>query len=63
RCVVFEDAIPGVEAACRAGMKAVALTTSLDAREFQGYPAVIRIATDYTSLRPQALVDAVRHRV
>jgi beta-phosphoglucomutase family hydrolase len=63
RCVVFEDAIPGVEAADRAGMRAVALTTSLDAREFQGYPAVIRIARDYTSLRPQALVDAVRNRV
>jgi beta-phosphoglucomutase family hydrolase len=63
RCVVFEDAVAGVEAAGRAGMKAVALTTSLDAREFQGHPAVIRIAKDYTSLRPQTLVDAVRHRV
>jgi len=61
RCVVFEDAIPGVEAAGRAGMKAVALTTSLDAREFQGHPAVIHIAKDYTLLRPQALVEAVKH--
>jgi beta-phosphoglucomutase len=59
RCVVFEDAIPGVEAAGRAGMKAVALTTSLDAREFQGHPAVIRIAKDYTVLRPETLVAAL----
>jgi beta-phosphoglucomutase family hydrolase len=63
RCVVFEDAVAGVEAAGRAGMKAVALTTSLDAREFQGHPSVIRIVKDYTSLRPQTLVDAVRHQV
>lgn len=63
RCVVFEDALAGVEAAGRAGMKAVALTTSLDAREFQGHPAVIRVAKDYTALQPQLLVDAVRHRI
>lgn len=62
-CVVFEDAIAGVEAAGRAGMKVVALTTSLDAQDFQGHPAVMRIAKDYTSLRPQALVDAVRRHV
>jgi HAD superfamily hydrolase (TIGR01509 family) len=58
-CVVFEDAISGIEAAGRAGMKAVALTTSLDPWEFQGHPAVIRIAKDYTLLRAQTLVDAV----
>ena len=61
-CVVFEDAISGIEAAGRAGMKAVALTTSLNTREFQGHPAVIHIAKDYTRLQPQALVEAMRHR-
>lgn len=63
RCVVFEDALAGVEAAGRAGMKAVALTTSLDAQEFLGHPAVIRTAKDYRPLRPQALADAVRRQV
>ena len=61
RCVVFEDAISGIEAAGRAGMMAVALTTSLDAREFQGHSAVIYIAKDYTLLRPQTLMEAVKH--
>jgi beta-phosphoglucomutase family hydrolase len=61
RCVVFEDAVAGVEAAGRAGMKAVALTTSLDAREFKGHSAVIQIAKDYTLLRPQTLVESVKH--
>lgn len=46
--------------AARAGMKAVAMTTSLTAREFQGHPAVIRIGADYTSLRPQDLLRMAR---
>jgi HAD superfamily hydrolase (TIGR01509 family) len=57
-CVVFEDAIFGIEAAGRAGMKAVALATSLAAGEFQTHPAVVCIARDYTSLQPRALLDA-----
>ena len=59
KCVVFEDALSGIEAAGRAGMGAVALTTSLAVREFRGYPAVIQIAGDYVSLHPHALVETV----
>ena len=59
KCVVFEDALSGIEAAGRAGMGAVALTTSLAAREFRGHPAVIQIAGDYVALHPHALAETV----
>ena len=57
-CVVFEDAMSGIEAAGRAGMKAVALATSLAAGEFQTHPAVFCIVRDYTSLEPRAIAEA-----
>ena len=58
-CLVFEDALAGIEAAFSAGMKAVALTTTVDRETFQGLPAVIRIAKDFTSLLPRALLTAM----
>jgi beta-phosphoglucomutase family hydrolase len=57
-CVVFEDALSGIEAAGRAGMRAVALTTSLAAAEFLGHRAVCRIIEDYTALEPQEFLAA-----
>jgi beta-phosphoglucomutase family hydrolase len=59
RCLVFEDALAGVEAATRAGMKAVALTTSRAASEFDAWPAVVQTARDFTALRPEALLSAL----
>jgi len=47
-CIVFEDAPKGVEAALRAGMRSVVLTTMHEKAEFSRYPNVIRFIKDYT---------------
>ncbi len=47
-CLVFEDAPKGVEAAHRAGMKCIVLTTMHVEEEFQEYPNVVRYIADYT---------------
>lgn len=57
-CLVFEDALAGIEAASRAGMKAVALTTTVDGGTFQDLPGVIQTAKDFTTLSPQSLLAA-----
>ncbi|MVN76377.1 HAD-IA family hydrolase [Hymenobacter sp. HMF4947] len=54
-CVVFEDAILGEQAAYRASMQCVALTTSLAAKDFQAPLATIKDFTELTPARLQAL--------
>ncbi|MES2127866.1 MAG: HAD family phosphatase [Pseudomonadota bacterium] len=49
-CIVFEDAPLGVEAARRAGMRAVVLTTTLPADAFAAFDNVIHIASDFSEL-------------
>jgi HAD superfamily hydrolase (TIGR01509 family) len=48
RCVVFEDAPKGVEAAMRANMPCIVLTTMHEKEEFLRYPNVLRYIADYT---------------
>ena len=49
-CLVFEDALGGIEAARRAGMDAVMICTTIDAHEVSGLPHVIRAVPDFTHL-------------
>jgi HAD superfamily hydrolase (TIGR01509 family) len=57
-CIVFEDAPLGVEAARRAGMRCVVLTTTLPAEAFAGFDNVIAIASDFSALDIDALFSA-----
>ncbi|CAN7374490.1 HAD family phosphatase [Pseudoduganella sp. LjRoot289] len=57
-CIVFEDAPLGVEAARRAGMRAVVLTTTLPADAFAEFDNVICVARDFSELDIGALFSA-----
>jgi len=48
RCLVFEDAPKGVEAALRANMPCIVLTTMHEKEEFERYPNVLNYIADYT---------------
>jgi len=50
RCLVFEDALGGIEAARRAGMEAVMICTTIDAQEVAGQSHVLRAVPDFTHL-------------
>jgi beta-phosphoglucomutase len=51
QCMVFEDALVGVEAAHRAEMRAIAITTTYEAHHFDSSPAVKRVINDFTELK------------
>ena len=48
-CIVFEDAPLGIEAARRAGMRAVALLTSARAETFASFDNLIAAMPDFTT--------------
>lgn len=54
-CIVFEDAPLGVEAARRAGMRCIVLTTTLPASSFAGFDNVIAIVRDFSELKTELL--------
>jgi beta-phosphoglucomutase family hydrolase len=55
RCIVFEDVPKGVEAARRAGMKAVVVLTSHNKEEFDDFGNVLKAVHDFTKLKVHEL--------
>lgn len=56
-CIVFEDALPGVEAAANAGMKCVAVTTTNKAEAFSDFSNIISIIDNFSGLSPESLFE------
>lgn len=56
-CLVLEDATKGVEAALRANMKCIVLSTAHNAEEFLNYPNVLKVVSDYTDPIFTDLID------
>ncbi|WP_407524159.1 HAD family phosphatase [Lacibacter sp. MH-610] len=55
-CIVFEDAPKGVEAAQKAGMKAVAITGHYSANDFNGYENILQIVPSLSALKMSELL-------
>lgn len=56
-CIVFEDAIGGFEAAHRAGMVSIGITTVNSAEDILKCDSVVEAHSDFTKMSPQDLVE------
>lgn len=56
-CIVFEDAIGGFEAAHRAGMVSIGITTVNSAEDVLKCDSVVEAHADFTGLDPAALIE------
>ncbi|MEI6847876.1 MAG: beta-phosphoglucomutase family hydrolase [Chlorobiaceae bacterium] len=61
-CIVFEDALPGVEAARSANMKCVAVTTTNQPEAFSDFDNVVQIIHDFVQLCPDELCKTLHTR-
>jgi len=61
-CIVFEDALPGIEAARKAGMRCVAVTTTNGAEAFSDFDNIVKIIDDFTQLCPDDLLEKINER-
>lgn len=57
RCIVFEDAIGGFEAAHRAGMKSIGIATVNSVQDILKLDSVVEALPDFTGLDPRDLVE------
>lgn len=60
-CLVFEDSDAGMQAAARAGMPVIALTTGMTAEQALAYPNVRLAVPDYTGLDYSAVLRFSNH--
>ena len=56
QCIVFEDAPKGIEAAQKAGMKAIAITGHFSANDFGGYDNILKIVPSLNALQVRDLL-------
>jgi beta-phosphoglucomutase len=55
-CIVFEDAPKGIEAAARAGMKAIAITGHYSANDFKNYDNIVSIVSSLREIKVSNLL-------